>query len=122
MRRERATGWEQLIGQAAYPGMSTSSGDMVVLAVQRKGEAQGPAATRLAVGDTLLLQGSWDALDEHLDDPDVLVVDSPELIRRQAVPLGPGPGGPRPYSPPWWCCWPPAWSRPRRPGCWPPGR
>lgn len=40
MRRERATGWEQLIGQAAYPGMSTSSGDMVVLAVQRKGEAR----------------------------------------------------------------------------------
>jgi di/tricarboxylate transporter len=80
----------KLIGQAAYPGMSTSSGDLVVLAVQRKGEDQGPAATRLAVGDTLLLQGSWDALDEHLDDPDVLIVDSPELIRRQAVPLGPG--------------------------------
>ena len=80
----------KLIGQAAYPGMSTSSGDLVVLAVQRKGEDQGPAATRLAVGDTLLLQGSWDALDEHLDDPDVLVVDSPELVRRQAVPLGPG--------------------------------
>ena len=80
----------KLIGQAAYPGMSTSGGDLVVLAVQRKGEDQGPAATRLAVGDTLLLQGSWDALDEHLDDPDVLVVDSPELVRRQAVPLGPG--------------------------------
>ena len=40
--------------------------------------------------DTLLLQGSWSALDEHLDDPDVLVVDQPELVRRQAVPLGPG--------------------------------
>jgi di/tricarboxylate transporter len=80
----------ELIGQTAYPGMATSSGDLVVLAVQRKGEDQGPASTRLAAGDTLLLQGSWDALDEHLDDPDVLVVDSPELIRRQAVPLGPG--------------------------------
>ena len=97
----------KLIGQAAYPGVSTSGGDLVVLAVQRKGEDQGPAATRLAVGDTLLLQGSWDALDEHLDDPDVLVVDSPELVRRQAVPWGRGPSGPRPYSPPWWCCWPP---------------
>jgi di/tricarboxylate transporter len=80
----------ELIGQTAYPGMATSSGELVVLAVQRKGEDQGPAAARLAAGDTLLLQGSWDALDEHLDDPDVLVVDSPELIRRQAVPLGPG--------------------------------
>ena len=34
--------------------------------------------TVLAVGDTLLLQGTWDALDEHLDDPDVLVVDAPD--------------------------------------------
>jgi di/tricarboxylate transporter len=80
----------ELIGQTAYPGMATSSGELVVLAVKRRGEDQGPAAARLAAGDTLLLQGSWDALDEHLDDPDVLVVDSPELIRRQAVPLGPG--------------------------------
>jgi di/tricarboxylate transporter len=80
----------KLIGQAFYPGMVTESGDLVVLAVQRNGEDQGPAATPLAAGDTLLLQGSWDALDEHLDDPDVLVVDSPELVRRQAVPLGPG--------------------------------
>ena len=46
--------------------------------------------TTLAVGDTLLLQGTWGALEEHLDDPDVLVVDAPELVRRQAVPLGPG--------------------------------
>jgi di/tricarboxylate transporter len=38
----------------------------------------------------LLLQGTWKALDEHLDDPDVLVVDSPELVRRQAVPMGAG--------------------------------
>ena len=80
----------ELVDQSVYPGMVTSSGDLVVLAVQRKGEDQGPTATRLAVGDTLLLQGSWDALDEHLDDPGVLVVDSPELVRRQAVPLGPG--------------------------------
>jgi di/tricarboxylate transporter len=43
-----------------------------------------------AVGDTLLLQGTWKALDEHLAKPDVLVVDSPELIRRQAVPMGAG--------------------------------
>jgi di/tricarboxylate transporter len=29
-------------------------------------------------------------LDERLSDPDVLVVNSPELVRRQAVPMGPG--------------------------------
>jgi di/tricarboxylate transporter len=78
-----------LVGQTAYPGMVTESGDLVVLAVQRKGEELS-GETSLAVGDTLLLQGSWGALDEHLDDRDVLVVDRPELVRRQAVPLGQG--------------------------------
>ena len=38
----------------------------------------------------LLLQGTWKALDEHLDDPDVLVVNSPDVVRRQAVPMGAG--------------------------------
>ena len=78
-----------LVGQTAYPGMVTESGDLVVLAVQRKGEELA-GETTLAVGDMLLLQGTWGALDEHLDDPDVLVVDRPELVRRQAVPFGPG--------------------------------
>ena len=78
----------QLVGDTAFPGMVTESGDLVVLAVQRKGEAL-PGETVLAVGDSLLLQGTWGALEHHLDDPEVLVVDEPELIRRQ-VPLGPG--------------------------------
>jgi len=76
-----------LIGTPAFPGMTTESGDLTVLAVQRKGENQGPGETTLAVGDVLLLEGSWTALDENLDDPDVLVVDAPELVRR-SVPLG----------------------------------
>src|SRR5262245_26948743 len=50
----------------------------------------GPDETSLAAGDTLLLQGTWKALDEHLGSPEVLVVDSPELVRRQAVPMGAG--------------------------------
>jgi di/tricarboxylate transporter len=79
-----------LVGQTAYPGMVTESGDLVVLAVQRKGDDLGPEETVLAVGDTLLLQGTWGALDEHLADPDVVVVDPPDSVRRQAVPLGPG--------------------------------
>ena len=79
-----------LVGQPVFPGMVTPSGDLVILAVQRRGENQGPDETVLAAGDSLLLQGTWKALDEHLDDPDVLVVDSPELVRRQAVPMGAG--------------------------------
>jgi di/tricarboxylate transporter len=78
-----------LVGDIAFPGMVTDSGDLVVVAVQRR-EEELSGETVLAVGDTLLLQGTWGALEHHLDDPSVLVVDSPELVRRQAVPLGPG--------------------------------
>jgi di/tricarboxylate transporter len=79
-----------MVGQPVFPGMITSSGDLVILAIQRKGENLGSNEAELAAGDTLLLQGTWNALDKHLDDPDVLVVDSPELVRRQALPLGTG--------------------------------
>jgi di/tricarboxylate transporter len=79
-----------LIGRAVFPGMVTPSGDLLVLAVQRRGLPQGPEQTVLATGDTLLLQGTWKALDEHLDTPDVLLVDSPDIVRRQAVPMGSG--------------------------------
>ena len=79
-----------MVGQPVFPGMITSSGDLVILAIQRRGGELGSNEVVLAAGDTLLLQGTWNALDEHLDDPDVLVVDSPELVRRQAVPLGTG--------------------------------
>jgi di/tricarboxylate transporter len=79
-----------LIGQKVFPGMVTPSGDLIILAVQRRGEDQGPEEIKLTVGDTLLLQGTWKALDEHLDFPEFLLVDSPDLVRRQALPLGPG--------------------------------
>ena len=79
-----------LVGQQMFPGMITPSGDLIVLAIQRRGETMRTGETMLAVGDTLLLQGNWTALDEHLQDPDVLVVDSPDLIRRQAIPMGVG--------------------------------
>lgn len=87
----------KLIGQTAFPGMVTESGDLVVLAIQRSGETMVPdpgvrerGSVTLQAGDSLLLQGTWKALDVRLDDPDVVVVDSPDLVRRQAVPLGPG--------------------------------
>ncbi len=86
-----------LIGETVFPGMVTDSGDLIILAVQRAGDqAEAGSVTRdaggvvLRAGDTMLLQGTWKALDVHLDDPDVLVVNSPELVRRQAVPMGPG--------------------------------
>ena len=79
-----------MIGQKAFPGMVTESGDLVVLALQRAGHDLGPGETTLRAGDTALLQGTWKALDVHLNNPNVLVVNSPELVRRQALPMGPG--------------------------------
>jgi di/tricarboxylate transporter len=80
----------QLVGATVFPGMLTDSGDFIVLAVQRRGETREDATT-LAVGDALLLRGTWGALEAGLDaDPDVLVVDAPELVRRQGVALGAG--------------------------------
>jgi di/tricarboxylate transporter len=78
-----------LVGADVFPGMVTNSGDLVILAVQRRG-AELDGDTVLAPGDTLLLQGTWGALDENLDDAEVLVVDPPESVRRQTVPMGPG--------------------------------
>jgi di/tricarboxylate transporter len=78
-----------LVGETAFPGMITESGDLVMLAMQRKGEDLA-GENKLVVGDTLLLQGTWVALDRHLSDPNVLVIDHPELFRRQAIPFGAG--------------------------------
>ncbi len=81
-----------LVGDTAFPGMTTESGELLVLAVQRAGRDLGPGDVVLATGDTLLLEGSWDALHEQLDASreDVLAVDDPGAVRRQTVPLGPG--------------------------------
>lgn len=78
-----------LVGQAFFTGMTTPSGDLVVLAIHRAGADAGPGDVRLAVGDVLLLEGSWEALDRHLEG-DVLVVDDPQQVRRRVVPLGAG--------------------------------
>ena len=80
----------KLVGETVFAGMTARDGDLLVLAVQRGSEDVGAGAHSLAVGDHLLLQGSWGALDRHLADPQMLVVDSPEVVRRQAVPLGLG--------------------------------
>jgi di/tricarboxylate transporter len=78
----------KLVGQTAFAGMSARDGELMVLSIQRDGQEVGLAPTELRVGDHLLLQGTWQALDKHLADPQVLVVDSPEVVRRQAIPLG----------------------------------
>ena len=78
-----------LIGERFFPGMVTPSGDLVVLAIQRGG-ADVTKGTLLEAGDMLLLQGTWEAMETRLEPAEVLVVDSPELVRRQALPMGPG--------------------------------
>lgn len=75
------------VGDEVAPGTRTEGG-LEVLAVRRGGRLH-EEAIALEVGDTLLVQGTWDLLEENVRDDDVLVVDSPELIRRQAVPMGP---------------------------------
>lgn len=79
-----------LVGEVVFPGMITESGDLMVLAIGRGGERRPPGEVTLRAGDSLLLQGTWENLDHNLDDPDVLVVDHPEMVRRQIVPLGRG--------------------------------
>jgi di/tricarboxylate transporter len=79
-----------MVGETVFPGMTTESGDLLVLAVQRKGEDQS-GETVVAVGDSLLLQGTWVALDRHMSSvEEVMAVDHPAIVRRQAVPFGPG--------------------------------
>jgi di/tricarboxylate transporter len=79
-----------LIGRTVFPGMVTSSGNLMVLAIQRGGVDLDARPEPLMAGDHLLVKGTWRAFDEELADPQVLVVQSPELMRRQSVALGPG--------------------------------
>ena len=65
-------------------------GALIVLAITRNGEDLGPHPVRIEPGDTLLVEGPWSALDSAQRAHELLVVDSPELVRRQAVPLGSG--------------------------------
>lgn len=79
----------EMAGSTVFPGMITPRGDLVILAVQRAGEDQ-PGETMLMPGDTLLLRGTWETFGQRLPESDVLVVDSPDRVRRQSVPMGKG--------------------------------
>src|SRR5690606_17747229 len=47
--------------------------------------------TTLQAGDTLLVRGTWQALSRQIRaDDHVRVVDPPDLVRRQAIPMGLG--------------------------------
>lgn len=80
----------RFVGEKASPGTVVHGGNLVVLAIERQGKDRGPGVTVLKAGDGLLLEGTWSSLDELAEARDVLVVDSPDLVRRQAVPLGKG--------------------------------
>ncbi len=78
-----------LVGTDVHPSQ-VIEGSLIVLAVTRGGEDLGAGPSRLRAGDAVLLEGPWAALDAAARSRDVLVVDSPELVRRQTVPLGKG--------------------------------
>ncbi len=77
-----------LAGLAMSPGMITPSEQLVVVAIQRNGYDLGHEPTVLAIGDSLIVQGTWEAIDANTAGRDVLLVDSPDMIRRQSVPFG----------------------------------
>ena len=77
----------RLVGERVHAGMRREH-DLVILAVQRLGRDLGDEPIQVAEGDALLLHGRWSELDALSRDRDVLLVDSPELVRRQAVPWG----------------------------------
>ena len=80
----------RFVGEEVSPGRVVLGGSLIILAIERQGKDQGPGTTVLQAGDTLLVEGDWASLTEAAGARDVLVVDSPDLVRRQAVPLGRG--------------------------------
>ncbi len=75
-----------LVGETVFPGQARGP-EIVVLGVRRRGQERGARTTEVEEGDVLLVQGSWQAVEALSTDRDVLVVNSPDLVRRQAAPL-----------------------------------
>ncbi|EWT02429.1 citrate transporter [Intrasporangium oryzae NRRL B-24470] len=80
-----------LVGEELFPGQMRGN-EIVVLRIRRLGKDVGANPVEVAPGDSILVHGTWPAIDALVDDRDVLLVDSPDLVRRQAVPLGPRSG------------------------------
>ena len=81
----------ELVGRKIGPSQ-VIDGSLIVLAMTRNGRDLGGYPVRLEPGDTLLVEGPWAALETAENAHDLLVVDSPDLVRRQSVPLGSGSG------------------------------
>ena len=79
-----------LIGQHVFPGMTSPSGDLVVVAVRRNGRDTEAGETELRSGDSMLVEGSWDALADRIEPPELMSVEEPLEVRRQAVPFAHG--------------------------------
>lgn len=77
----------RLIGQTLFPGM-VRPGQLVVLAIRRVGKDLGLRPVTLVEGDAVLYYGRWRSVESLGAGRDVLVVNSPESVRRQVVPLG----------------------------------
>jgi di/tricarboxylate transporter len=77
----------RLIGEVVFAGVVR--GGVTVLGVRRLGKDRGGDHLTLAEGDSLLVHGPWPVVEALEADDDVLIVDNPELVRRQTVALGP---------------------------------
>jgi di/tricarboxylate transporter len=80
----------RFVGTEVSPGKVVLGGNVIILAIDRQGKDQGPGTTVLQAGDALLVEGDWATLTDAADVRDVLLVDCPDQVRRQAVPLGRG--------------------------------
>ncbi len=76
-----------LVGEIVQLGVNRPSG-LTILAVQRYGKNRTGSEAEVLVGDCLLISGPWSALNELIDDREILLVDNPDRMRRQAIPLG----------------------------------
>ena len=77
----------RIIGEVVFAGLVRSG--VTILGVRRLGKDRGGDELVLAEGDSLLVHGPWPSVEAFAADDDVLIVDSPDLVRRQTVALGP---------------------------------
>lgn len=75
-------------GQSMRPGAVLDDSGLLVLSIRRPGSPEIHEDHKIRTGDVLLVEGPWSELNSLERDKDVLVVDSPDLVRRQAVAPG----------------------------------
>jgi di/tricarboxylate transporter len=79
----------RFLGRTVFPGQITSDGELAVLAIQRHGQDLEGEVT-LTAGDHILIQGPWETLERRQRTSGVLVVDKPDMVKKQTVVLGLG--------------------------------